>query len=256
LTNFNNVNAWNFATWDAWAKNTSPNKNVKIYIGAPAAPTAAGSGYVDAATLASIAKTTRSQYSSFGGIMLWDASQAYANGRFDLAIKNAISTGAGGGTTTTSKTTTTTSKTTTTSTTTSKTTTTSSTTTTKPPTSGSCSGVAAWVSNIAYDGASQVTYNGHLWTAKWWSFGDTPGGAAGVWTDNGACTSLVAATAKVANTNDAKAAVVTKVSTVQKSDSDAKVKPIVATAKTAKATSAASDSASDSQSKRSRFFRL
>lgn len=67
---------------DNWAKNTSPNKNVKIYIGAPASSTAAGSGYVDATTLGNIAVQTRSQYSSFGGIMLWDASQAYG------AIKN------------------------------------------------------------------------------------------------------------------------------------------------------------------------
>lgn len=64
---------------DNWAKTTSPNKNVKIYIGAPAAPSAANSGYVDAATLGNIAKQTRAQYSSFGGIMLWDVSQAYGN---------------------------------------------------------------------------------------------------------------------------------------------------------------------------------
>jgi hypothetical protein len=37
--------------------------------------------------------------------------------------------------------------------------------------------------------------SGHLWTAKWWTEADTPGGAAGVWTDNGACSSLAAATA-------------------------------------------------------------
>ena len=77
LTNFNNPNAWNFDQWDTWAKKTSRNKDVKIFIGAPASSSAAGSGYVDAATLAKIASETRSKYSSFGGIMLWDASQAY-----------------------------------------------------------------------------------------------------------------------------------------------------------------------------------
>ncbi|EJD48950.1 glycoside hydrolase, partial [Auricularia subglabra TFB-10046 SS5] len=76
LQNYDNPNAWNFAQWDDWAKNTSPNKDVKIYIGAPASQTAAGSGYVDAATLGKIAKDTASQYSSFGGVMFWDASQA------------------------------------------------------------------------------------------------------------------------------------------------------------------------------------
>ncbi|KAF9460547.1 glycoside hydrolase superfamily [Collybia nuda] len=77
VQNFNNPNAWNFNQWDNWAKTVSPNRNVKVYIGAPAAPSAAGSGYVDAATLGNIAKQTRAQFSSFGGIMLWDVSQAY-----------------------------------------------------------------------------------------------------------------------------------------------------------------------------------
>ncbi|EJD07907.1 glycoside hydrolase family 18 and carbohydrate-binding module family 5 protein [Fomitiporia mediterranea MF3/22] len=55
------------------------------------------------------------------------------------------------------------------------------------PTSGACSGVAAWNSATAYNGGAEVSYSGHLWTAKWWTQNDTPGGAAGVWTDNGAC---------------------------------------------------------------------
>lgn len=64
--------------WDNWAKTQSPNKNVKVYIGAPAGPQAANPGYyVDVNTLGNIAVQTRNKYSSFGGIMLWDASQAY-----------------------------------------------------------------------------------------------------------------------------------------------------------------------------------
>jgi chitinase len=77
LPNFNS-GAWNFDQWDNWAKTQSPNKDVKIYIGAPAAPLAASPGsYVDAATLGDISVLTRNNYSSFGGIMLWDVSQAY-----------------------------------------------------------------------------------------------------------------------------------------------------------------------------------
>ncbi|KAH8103287.1 glycoside hydrolase family 18 protein [Cristinia sonorae] len=53
--------------------------------------------------------------------------------------------------------------------------------------SGSCAGVAAWASGSVYTGGQTAVFNGHLWTAKWWTQGDTPGGAAGVWTDNGAC---------------------------------------------------------------------
>jgi chitinase len=63
------------------------------------------------------------------------------------------------------------------------------TTTTAPPGGGTggCAAVAAWNSGTAYTGGMQVSFNGHLWTAKWWTEADTPGGAAGVWTDNGPC---------------------------------------------------------------------
>ena len=77
LPNYNNPNAWDFGSWDTWAKTVAPNKNVKVYIGALASTTAGSSGYVDATTLINIALETRSKYSSFGGVMLWDASQAY-----------------------------------------------------------------------------------------------------------------------------------------------------------------------------------
>ncbi|KAG5341581.1 hypothetical protein C0989_009283 [Termitomyces sp. Mn162] len=77
VNNYYDSNAWNFGVWDDWAKNTSPNKNIKIFVGAPAAESAANTGYVNAETLGKIAQETRSKYSSFGGIMLWDISQAY-----------------------------------------------------------------------------------------------------------------------------------------------------------------------------------
>ncbi|HEY7224206.1 MAG TPA: carbohydrate-binding protein [Micromonosporaceae bacterium] len=44
-----------------------------------------------------------------------------------------------------------------------------------------------WNPTNAYTGGTAVTYNSHKWTAKWWTQNDTPGGPAGVWTDNGAC---------------------------------------------------------------------
>jgi chitinase len=63
---------------------------------------------------------------------------------------------------------------------------------------GACSGTPsspppggcppAWVSTTAYVGGSVVSYNGHKWTAKWWTQGDIPGNnGQGVWTDNGPC---------------------------------------------------------------------
>ncbi|OSD07914.1 carbohydrate-binding module family 5 protein [Trametes coccinea BRFM310] len=84
--------------------------------------------------------------------------------------------------TTSSRSSTTTSRATSTSTTTS-----ASSTTTAGSGSGACAGIAAWSSTMTYVGGNQATYNGHLWTAKWWTYNDVPGGQAGVWTDNGSC---------------------------------------------------------------------
>jgi chitinase len=57
--------------------------------------------------------------------------------------------------------------------------------TTAPP--GPC-GAPAWVSGTAYVGGSVVSYNGHKWTAKWWTQGDVPGAnSQNVWTDDGPC---------------------------------------------------------------------
>ncbi|KIY73425.1 carbohydrate-binding module family 5 protein [Cylindrobasidium torrendii FP15055 ss-10] len=179
VINYDNKNAWNFGTWDNWAKTTSPNKNVKVYIGAPASNTAANAGqYVDAARLSQIATETKNQYSSFGGVMLWDASQAFANGRIDKTVKAALggSTGGGGSTTTVAPPT---------------------------PTGGSCGGVSAWNSATVYVGGDQVSYNGRLWTAGWWTQNDIPGqpdkngDGAFVWKDQGACSSIVNAAALI-----------------------------------------------------------
>ncbi|KAF8072097.1 glycoside hydrolase family 18 protein [Lyophyllum atratum] len=232
VNNYNNPNAWNFGVWDNWAKTTSPNKNVKVYIGAPAAGSAAGSGYVSASTLGEIARETRAKYSSFGGIMLWDASQAHGNSRYDVAVKTAMDNGDDGDacppdttttetpatiptTITTSKTTSSTSSTiittsnapTTTMTTTNASTTTSSspistltpssssTSIATPPSptstsaSGSCVDIAGWAASTIYAGGNRITHSGRIWTAKWWSQGDTPGVALEVWADDGACSS-------------------------------------------------------------------
>ncbi|KAG0191281.1 suppressor of glycerol defect [Apophysomyces sp. BC1034] len=85
--------AWNFGLWDYWAQNYSPNKDVKVYIGAPASNTAAGSGYISPDKLGQLAADMRKSYPSFGGVMLWDASQASANNQFDVSIKNALENG-------------------------------------------------------------------------------------------------------------------------------------------------------------------
>jgi chitinase len=72
-------------------------------------------------------------------------------------------------------------------TTTTPTTTTPTTTTTTPTTTPGTCAVAAWSATTAYNGGAVVSYQGHTWTAKWWTYGDTPGDPAGVWTDDGTC---------------------------------------------------------------------
>lgn len=65
------TSGWNYGVWDYWAKHISPNKNIKIYIGAPASSSAAGGGYVPLDTLSNIALSTRTSFPSFGGVMFW-----------------------------------------------------------------------------------------------------------------------------------------------------------------------------------------
>lgn len=69
-----------------------------------------------------------------------------------------------------------------------------------PTPGGSCSGVAAWSSTAIYVAGNQVTYNGSLWQAKWWTQGDTPGGSAGVWQQLGSCSGTPTPTPTPTNT--------------------------------------------------------
>jgi len=78
-------NNFNFETWDNWAKQTSANKNVKVFLGIPANSGAAGSGYESGQLLADIINYSKS-FSSFGGVMMWDMSQLWANTGFLDAV--------------------------------------------------------------------------------------------------------------------------------------------------------------------------
>lgn len=49
---------YNFDTWNAWAKGTSANPGVKLFIGVPA-NTGAGGGYVSAAGVVPISESLR-----------------------------------------------------------------------------------------------------------------------------------------------------------------------------------------------------
>ncbi|KAJ7596691.1 glycoside hydrolase family 18 protein [Mycena floridula] len=244
ITHYGDAANWDFGIWlarkillsysltlifrDNWARKISPNKNVKIYIGVPGAPLAAGSGYVDPSTLSNIAISMRKSFPSFGGVMIWDASQSWANNRYELGIKNALVAAGGTGFTfppcgaaynsanvyTAGLTASFNgyifqAKWWTQSTpdagnpngdwsaisacsgsgSTSPTSTTTSTGPTSTSGSTSCSGIAAWSSTAVYaTPGTQVVYNSHLYTNQWWTQGDLPTGTAGVWVDKGDCT--------------------------------------------------------------------
>lgn len=158
--------AFNWAAWEDWALNVSPNKDVKVYVGAPAHITAANNGFVEIDRLREIALEKQASSSVFGGVMLWDASQAYANGRFDLAIKNALtgsgSLGPSGPSTPAPE--------------------------TPAPSPQVCVGTEEWVETEGYKQGSKAQNDGRLWEAKWGTARETPGGL-GVWEDLGECKS-------------------------------------------------------------------
>lgn len=66
---------FNWDTWVKYANEVSPNKDVKLYLGLPGSPSAAGSGYATPdqvkSTVNDILNADGSNH--FGGIMLWDA---------------------------------------------------------------------------------------------------------------------------------------------------------------------------------------
>ncbi|KAK4097235.1 carbohydrate-binding module family 1 protein [Parathielavia hyrcaniae] len=112
---------FNFARWDRWAREESVNREVKVLLGLPGGPTAAGSGYVSGEQLGRVVRYSTG-FGSFGGVMVWDMSQAHGNTGFLDTIVAAL----GGKLPDTTTTATTTTSSTITTTTTSPTTTTSS----------------------------------------------------------------------------------------------------------------------------------
>ncbi|KAK3808275.1 MAG: chitinase, partial [Benniella sp.] len=77
---------FNFDTWNTWATTVSANKNVRILLGVPGGPGAAGTGVIDASRLTTIVNGVKA-YSHFGGVMMWDAGVARSSGLSSTAIK-------------------------------------------------------------------------------------------------------------------------------------------------------------------------
>lgn len=78
--NYCNVDKqFNWDTWNLFAQESDINRDIKLYLGLPGSATAASSGYIsDLAVLQNTVDTIESN-ENFGGIALWDASQAYNN---------------------------------------------------------------------------------------------------------------------------------------------------------------------------------
>jgi chitinase len=80
--------AFNFNEWNQWARTNSKNKNVKVFVGVPGNQ-GAGRGYVPLSNLGPIVEESE-KAKSFGGVMIWDASQAYTNDGFIEGIKTKL----------------------------------------------------------------------------------------------------------------------------------------------------------------------
>lgn len=92
VNNFNTDSTssnYNFEEWDNWAKTVSQNKNVRVLIGVPADTTAASTGYIPASKLTDVIEYTQ-KFESFGGVMMWDVTQAYANDGFIGSVRKAL----------------------------------------------------------------------------------------------------------------------------------------------------------------------
>ncbi|KAI6909014.1 hypothetical protein KC318_g4138 [Hortaea werneckii] len=81
--------SFNFKTWSHWARTVSANPDVKILLGVPANTGAAGTGYLPVSSLGPIVAYCK-RFPSFAGVMMWDASQAYANVGFVTGVKEAL----------------------------------------------------------------------------------------------------------------------------------------------------------------------
>jgi chitinase len=92
VNNFNtdmSSNKYNFEEWDNWAKTVSKNKNVKVLVGVPADTTAASTGYIPSSKLDNVIEYSK-KFESFGGIMMWDATQAYGNDGFINDVRKSL----------------------------------------------------------------------------------------------------------------------------------------------------------------------
>lgn len=74
-----NTDRFNWNTWAQWAEGVSVNKEIKLFMGIPGSLSSAVSGYFDNSSDLKNKVELASGNSTFGGVMIWDASTAEAN---------------------------------------------------------------------------------------------------------------------------------------------------------------------------------
>lgn len=79
---------FNFGAWDAWAKASSKNKDIKLFMTLPLSGSA-GVGYVSRTVAQNIINDIK-KYTSFAGFAAWDASVAKANTGYISAIRTTL----------------------------------------------------------------------------------------------------------------------------------------------------------------------
>ncbi|EKG09297.1 hypothetical protein MPH_13682 [Macrophomina phaseolina MS6] len=80
---------FNFDAWDRWVNTLSASKNTKVFLGVPASTGAAKSGYKSAEDLVRVIDYAKG-YKTFGGVMIWDVTLAYANGGYVTEVKSKL----------------------------------------------------------------------------------------------------------------------------------------------------------------------
>ncbi|KAL4815318.1 glycoside hydrolase superfamily [Aspergillus spinulosporus] len=83
---------FNFDVWDNWALTQSKNKNVRVFLGVAANTGAASTGYLPVTSLEPVISYSKG-FESFGGVMMWDVSQAYGNPGFLDGVAKALGKG-------------------------------------------------------------------------------------------------------------------------------------------------------------------
>lgn len=78
---------FNWNDWENYANSVSPNANIKLFLGLPGSPTAAGSGFISDLDLLQSTVSSIKGNANFGGIAIWDASQGYS---YEIDGKNYI----------------------------------------------------------------------------------------------------------------------------------------------------------------------